>query len=719
MSQNLSKKVPVILQLEPAESGAIALGMVLGFYKKWVPAEKLNLACRISKDGTAVENIVNAAKNFGMEAELKTVSFAELSNSVTFPAIIYASTGQYMVLTGIGSKFYYANSTAKGPVKIPAEQFEELFTGTVIELKPGKDFVPEGTKKDTIYYLKQSLKGNGKYIVPVMVSFILWAAAGLFFPVLTRVFTDYILPGQREDWYPGYIFIFVCLIVLWMVTSYINKLFFKRTLGAIAASSNARFMWHLLHLPMEFFSRRQAGDLAGRQLANDRVADVLIGQVAPTLTNMMMIVFYLCIMFSYSVPLSLIGIASIVLNVLTAREISKKRKQITRTQMRDQGRLDSTTVSGIDMIDTIKASGAENGFFERWSGIQASVVKARIAFAKSNMYLGAVPSLIQHIASVLILVVGLYFIINKQFTAGLLLAFQAYLSEFMTPLNYLIAAGQGIMEMSTAMERINDVMETPDDPYAVLEDDPEQLETVGKLTGNIEMKNVTYGYPGAMEPLIENFNLTLTPGKRVAFVGGSGSGKSTLAKMITGLYIPWSGEILFDGKAISEIPPSVFKSSVSLVDQDVVLFHDTVANNIKMWDETIADFEMILAARDAEIHESILERKGGYRRVIEEGGKDMSGGERQRIEIARVLAGDPSIIVMDEATAALDARTEHRVSQFIKDRGVTCVIVAHRLSTVRDCDEIIVMDHGKVVQRGTHDELISEGGFYKKLILSE
>jgi ABC-type bacteriocin/lantibiotic exporter with double-glycine peptidase domain len=202
-------------------------------------------------------------------------------------------------------------------------------------------------------------------------------------------------------------------------------------------------------------------------------------------------------------------------------------------------------------------------------------------------------------------------------------------------------------------------------------------------------------------------------------VGGSGSGKSTIAKLLSGLYQPWEGEIRYDGKLISEIPRSIFTASVSVVDQDVVLFEDAIQNNIKMWDNTIENFEMILAARDAGVHEDILSKKGGYQHQLKEGGRDLSGGQRQRIEIARVLAGDPSVIIMDEATSALDAKTEYEVSEAIKARGITCIIVAHRLSTIRDCDEIIVLDKGNVIERGTHDELLKNDGYYKKLVVTE
>ena len=268
------------------------------------------------------------------------------------------------------------------------------------------------------------------------------------------------------------------------------------------------------------------------------------------------------------------------------------------------------------------------------------------------------------------------------------------------------------------MERVEDVMEYPIDPN--YRDEPlDDSVDYGKLYGEVELRNVTFGYARLGDPVIEDFSMVVEPGASVAFVGASGCGKSTLSKLIAGLYQPWSGEILFDGMPISEVDRSVFTGSVAVVDQDIFLFEDTIANNISMWDESIEDFEIILAARDAQIHDDIMAREGGYASVISEGGRDLSGGQRQRLEIARVLAADPSIIIMDEATSALDAKTEHEVVRAVKARGVTCIIIAHRLSTIRDCDEIIVLDHGKVVERGTHEELYEAGGVYAELVSSD
>jgi ABC-type bacteriocin/lantibiotic exporter with double-glycine peptidase domain len=459
-----------------------------------------------------------------------------------------------------------------------------------------------------------------------------------------------------------------------------------------------------------------AGDIQMRAEDNAAVASQVINTVAPLLLNTAMVVFYLAVMLRYSWLLTLVGLLAEASNLLLSRIISEKRVNITRVMMRDEGKLAGATVGAVDMIETIKASGAENGYFERWAGYQASVNTQTVRYEKLNQYLGVIPQAVTGLMDVLVLVLGVWLTMKGQFTTGMILAFQGFMSAFLAPAGQLISVGQEIQEMRTSMERIQDVMEYPEDP--AFAEKPE-AEEYAKLSGSLTMRNVTFGYSRLAPPLIQNFSLELKQGQRVAFVGASGCGKSTLAKLISGLYQPWEGEILFDGKPIGEIDRSVLTGSVAVVDQDIILFEDTVANNIKMWDKSIEDFEMILAARDAQIHEDIMQREGGFQYQLAEGARDFSGGQRQRLEIARVLAQDPTVVILDEATSALDAKTECDVIGAIKDRGISCVVIAHRLSTIRDCDEIIVLDKGEVVERGTHEELMAMDGTYRQLISSE
>ena len=508
------------------------------------------------------------------------------------------------------------------------------------------------------------------------------------------------------------------MAVAQVIVAWIQAIYELKISGKMALVGSSTFMWKVLRMPLEFFTQRMAGDILQRQGTNASIAATLVNTFAPLLLNTIMMFFYLIVMLRYSVMLTMVGIVTIILNLLMSQIISAKRVNITRVQMRDSGKLVAATVSGIQMVETIKASGAENGYFQKWSGYQASVNAQSVKYAKLNQYLGLIPALLTTLADAAVLILGVWLSMQGSFTLGKVMLFQGFLSSFMAPATTLISAGQMIQEMRTEMERVEDVMEYPtDSAFAELPLDEDA--DYSKLTGQIDIKDVSFGYSRLGKPLIQNFSMSMKPGSRVAFVGTSGCGKSTLSKLISGLYQPWSGEILFDGKPISEIDRSVFTGSVAVVDQDIVLFEDTIANNIKMWDESIEDFEMILAARDAQIYDDIMAREGGFYSRLTEGGKDLSGGQRQRIEIARVLAQDPSVIIMDEATSALDAKTEYELVKAVKDRGITCIVIAHRLSTIRDCDEIIVLDKGVVVERGTHEELYAKGGFYTELISSD
>ena len=709
--------VPLILQMEEMEGGAACLTMILEHYRKAVSQDQVRDACGISRDGIQAQDIVRAAKGYGLDCRQEHLLAGELEKGdVTFPVIVAWEKNQFVVLEGFRSRKAYVIHPAKGRMRLDADAFERKYQENCIICKPGKGFKADGERKGTAAFLKSVMRSDGKTMIFVLLTGFLAAAGGIISPVISRVYTDDILSTRRASWYPGILYFFAAVIFFQLAAMMIHRMLIIRSTGKLAVQSNAAYMRHLLVLPLDFFARRRTGDLANRQNTNDMIAETLIGQLAPLLMNILMLVFYLAVMVQYSLPLTGIGAASILLNLLVARHVGKIRREISATQYRNQANLDSATLSGIDMIETIKATGSEAGYFERWSGFHASVVKAQVRFDETARYLLTAPSLIQKFSDYVVLVTGCWLIINGRFSAGVLIAFLQFLQALASPVNDLLDAGENLQEMGASLERIRDVMDYPQEVDFSKDYEGIDFENVTKLSGRVELRDVSFGYSRYADPLIENFSLELTPGKRVALVGASGSGKSTVAKLIAGLAEPWSGEILFDGTQIRRIPRSVFKSSLAMVNQKIALFHDTVENNIKMWDSTITDYEMKFAARDAGIHESIMSSKEGYRMVLEENGKNLSGGERQRVEIARALCSDPTVLIMDEATSALDARTEYEISEYVKSRGITCIIVAHRLSAVRDCDEIIVMDQGKVVERGTHDTLLALDGYYKKLI---
>ena len=711
-------KVPVVMQMEALECGAASLAMILAYYDKWIPLEQVRSDCGVSRDGSNAANVLRAARSYGMIAKGYRYEPEELKKYGKFPCIVHWNFNHFVVLNGFKKDKAVLNDPAKGNYTVSMKVFDESFTGICLMFEPGDNFEPSGKPKSMMSFARERMKGSAVAVAFVILTSIISNLIGIINPAFSRIFLDRLLTGVNPEWFMPFIMALALIGIIQLVVSWISAVYSLKINGKMDAVGNTTLMWKVLRMPMEFFSQRMAGDICQRQSSNSNIAKTLVSTFAPLLLNTIMMIFYLVVMLRYSLVLTLIGLISIVVNFFVSRIISAKRVNITRVQMRDAGKLAGTTVAGIEMIETIKAAGAENGFFEKWAGYQASVNTAQVKYARLNQYLGLIPSAVSGITNIAVLMLGVYLVIQGEFTIGMVMAFQGFLSSFQAPAMTLISAGQTMQEMRTEMERIEDVMKYPTDvEYA--EDEKDDGREYSKLSGNIELKNITFGYSKLAKPLISDFNLTLKPGQRIALVGGSGSGKSTIAKLISGLYKPWSGEILFDGKPMSEIDREVFTGSLAVVDQDIILFEDTIANNIKMWDKSIEDFEMIMAARDAQIHEDIMQRENGYQYKITEGGKDFSGGQRQRLEIARVLAQDPTIVILDEATSALDAKTEYEVVKAIKDRGITCIVVAHRLSTIRDCDEIIVLDYGEVKERGTHEELMKQGGLYTKLVTSE
>ncbi len=708
-------KTPLVMQMEATECGAACLTMILAYYRKWIPLDQIRVDCGISRDGANAKNVVLAARRYGLEADGYRYSLKKLKEEATFPCVIFWHFNHFIVLDGFKGNKVYLNDPAKGCYSLTMEEFEAGYSGVCLTMTPGPEFVPEGKPKSVLAFVREKIKGSRTDILLLglvtAISFLIEIAK----PGFSSFFVDRLLGEGDSQWLLPFILIAGGAFILQGISSCIQEIYSLRVNCKLDVAGNTSYMWHVLHLPLQFFDGRMLGDLISRKNENADIAKQMVNTLAPLAVKAIVIVVYFFLMMRYSLLLSAVGILSVVLKLLVANIISHKRMNIARVQKRDSGNLTTNTVSGISMIETIKASGAERGFFAKWSGYQAAVNLQKQKYTVVDAYLGLIPTALGHLCDIVVLGGGLIFVMNGKWTLGTLTAFQGILQMFMTPVNDFVNAGQTIREMRTSMERIDDVMKTQTTETGATPA-PDQAR---KLSGRIELKNVTFGYSALAEPLLTDFCLTVEPGQSIAIVGASGSGKSTLTKLITGLYEPWSGSILFDGIPNKDINRYIFTGSVTSVDQDIMLFPETITYNIKLGHQSITDFEMILAAKDACIHDEIQSMTYSYGTKLTDGGRNLSGGQRQRLEITRALAQDPSILVMDEATSALDSRTENQVMQNIRARGITTILVAHRLSTVRDCDRIIVLDHGRMVEDGTHDELVARKGYYYKLVSSD
>jgi NHLM bacteriocin system ABC transporter peptidase/ATP-binding protein len=713
---NAVKRTPTILQMEAVECGAAALAMVLAHHGAWVPLEQLRVACGVSRDGSKASNIIKAARSFGLVANGFRKEPSTL-HEMPMPCIIHWNFNHFVVLEGIHGDRVYINDPAIGRRRIDMAELDLAFTGVVLTMEPTEAFKKLGKKPQGLRLLLRELRGSKQAVgLLVVLSFALIVpsivAAGF-----SKIFVDDILIQHTTSWLVPLLIGMAVTAAFRAILTVARQSLLLRLQTKLAVVMISRFFWHVMALPVEFFTQRHAGDIASRISANEQIARLLSGGIAANALNLTSIFFFAAAMAIYDLPLAAIGVSISLANVVVLRFIGERRQDLSRSLAIQQGKLVGATVGAVRTIETLKASGLEDEAFGRWAGIQAEALNAEQQLGTSAIVLDMLPTLFFGLTVAAILGIGGLRVIEGSLTLGSLVAFQSLMASFSGPVTELVNYVGNFQIIRGALERLEDVYNYPPDKSG------KAVVAAGrfppKLTGRVELDNVQFGYSILEPPLLADLSITVQPGSRVALVGASGSGKSTLAKLICGLYRPWAGEIRIDGWTVPEIPPQIFANSVAYVDQDVFLFEGTARDNLTLWDLTVTEADLSQALKDAVIHDDIATRPGNYDCYVNEGGTNFSGGQRQRIEIARSLVSNPSVLVLDEATAALDPITEKAIDDNLRRRGCTCIIIAHRLSTIRDCDEIIVLEQGKIAERGTHEQLISCQGAYAKLVAQE
>ncbi len=707
-------KTPIVYQMEATECGAASLSMIMAYFGKHIPLEQMRIETGVSRDGCNAGNIMRAAKRLGLECHGYRKE-PEALRKLTPPCIIHWNFNHFVVFEGFKGKHPVINDPAVGRRVLSMEELDSSFTGIVITFALTPGFTKEKKKNGVLTAFAKRLSGQKSAVLQSLFAGLLLVFPGLALPVMSQFFMDEILLSGNTDWFVQFIVALIAVALLQAGLMMYRGYILNRLKKKLALVSGRKFLYSLFRLPVSFFDQRYAGDIVNRISNNTDINDFVTGSLVETVLDIIVTAFYMALLIMYSPLLAAVAVIAALINVAATKITSNILSEYVIKLQQDSGKLSGAVCAGLEITSTLKASGTETEYAERIMGYSAKAISLDNKLSRHQQIANAIPAAVKVAADAAILFVGGFLVIRGRMSIGQLVAFTALFGSFSEPVEKMVSFVKDFQTAKADISRIEDIENYPPDKKTAPQDEG-VFSPKTKLNGSVELKKISFGYSRLNAPIVEDFSCKVECGSSIAFIGASGCGKSTVSKIVSGLYEPWSGEVLFDGIPIGDIPKEILNASVSTVSQNITLFSGTVRDNLTLWNSNVTEADMIAAAKDACIHDIITQKPGAYDYRLTEGASNFSGGQRQRLEIARALVLNPTVLIMDEATSALDPLIEKRIIDNIKRRGCTCIIIAHRLSAIRDCDQIIVMSKGKIVQHGTHEQLRAENGLYQTFI---
>ena len=709
-------RTATILQMEAVECGAACVAIILAYFGKWVPVEEVRVACGVTRDGSTARSMLRAARTYGLEAKGYMYGLKTLLKQKP-PFIVYWKFNHFMVVEGFSDRAVYVNDPATGRRTVDHEELNKSYTGLMLRLTPGAGFVRSGHPPRLWHVLRKRFSRSWRAVTLFCLLSLLLIVPGVLLATVARVFIDEVMLGGQSDWLGVLLGVVAGAIIVQATMTWMLQWILLRMENKLSLFGSAQLLWHLLRLPYVFFVQRMPGDLVNRLRSNDKVAESFGQDLGRTLALLFAAAFYVTVVVLFDPVLATVAIGLTGTSVLITFLARRRLHDISAKLELEEVKVFSSMTVATRTIETIKATGDESRAFTHWAGHHAASINTEPRLGLHTTLVQSLSFLTGGLTTAAVLGLGSLRVMSGDLTVGGVAAIHGMVAAFKLPMENLAGFLTRLEQTRASLQRVDDVLnyELDDDFRASPPTKAVQTRKV-KLDGRIELRSVSFGYNLTEAPLIANLDLRIEPGSRVALVGGTGSGKTTVAKLVAGLYRPWNGTVLLDGVPAEEWALPLRRNSIGWVDQESFLFEGTVMDNLTLWDRSIPEPVTTQAAQDAELHDLITSRPGGYGGPVLENGVNFSGGEAQRLELARALAMEPSILVLDEATSALDPNVEAMIDGHLRRRGCTTLIVAHRLSTIRDCDEIIVLDAGNVIERGSHETLMANKGRYSEIV---